>query len=56
MIVSKIDLLNKQFSRRMFGYSRMEVDQFMLELADVLGNAADTQKGFKKRSNSLKQS
>ncbi len=54
MTVSKIDLLNKQFSRRMFGYSRMEVDQFMLELAEVLGDAADSQKGCAGRSNSLK--
>jgi len=56
MTVSKIDLLNKQFSRRMFGYSRMEVDQFMLELADVLGNAADTQKGLKKKIKQLELS
>ena len=56
MIVSKIDLLNKQFSRRMFGYSRMEVDQFMLELAEVLGNAADSQKGLRKKIKQLEQS
>lgn len=56
MTVSKIDLLNKQFSRRMFGYSRMEVDQFLLELAEVLGNAADTQKGLKKKIRQLEQS
>jgi len=56
MIVSKIDLLNKQFSRRMFGYSRMEVDQFMLELAEVLGSAADTQKGLKKKIKQLEMS
>lgn len=47
--VSKIDLLNKQFSRSMFGYSRMEVDQFMLELAEVLGDAADNQKDMRKK-------
>lgn len=50
MTVSKIDLLNKQFSRSMLGYSRMEVDQFMLELAEVLGDAADSQKGMRKKS------
>lgn len=49
MTVSKIDLLNKQFSRRMFGYSRIEVDQFMLELAEVLGDAADSQKGLRRK-------
>ena len=55
MTVSKIDLLNKQFSRRMFGYSRIEVDQFMLELADVLGEAADAQKGLRKKIRKLEQ-
>lgn len=53
MTVSKIDLLNKQFSRSMLGYSRMEVDQFMLELADVLGNAADSQKALRKKIKQL---
>lgn len=55
MTVSKIDLLNKQFSRSMLGYSRMEVDQFMLELADVLGNAADNQKALRKKIKQLEQ-
>ena len=54
--VSKIDLLNKQFSRRMFGYSRMEVDQFMLELAEVLGDAADSQKVLHKKIKQLEKS
>ncbi|MBI9078426.1 MAG: DivIVA domain-containing protein [Pseudodesulfovibrio sp.] len=56
MTVSKIDLLNKQFSRRMFGYSRMEVDQFMLELAEVLGDAADSQKDMRKKIKRLERS
>ncbi len=56
MTVSKIDLLNKQFSRPMLGYSCLEVDQFMLELADVLGNAADVQKELKKRIRRLELS
>lgn len=56
MSVSKIDLLNKQFSRRMFGYSRMEVDQFMLELAEVLGDAADGQKEMRKKIKRLEKS
>lgn len=55
MTVSKIDLLNKQFSRRMFGYSATEVDQFMLELAEVLGNAADVQKGLRKKIKRLER-
>lgn len=56
MTVSKIDLLNKVFSRRMFGYSRIEVDQFMLELAEVLGSAADNQKAMRKRIRQLEKS
>jgi cell division initiation protein len=54
--VSKIDVLNKQFSRRMFGYSRMEVDQFLLELAEVLGDTADSQKDMRKKIKQLEQS
>ena len=49
MTVSKIDLLNKQFSRRMFGYSALEVDQFLMELAEVLGTTADNQKAMRQR-------
>jgi cell division initiation protein len=56
MSVSKIDLLNKQFSKQMLGYSRMEVDQFMLELAEVLGDAADGQKGMRKKIKRLERS
>ena len=56
MSVSKIDLLNKQFSRGMLGYSRMEVDQFMLELSDVLGDAADGQKDMRKKIKRLEKS
>ena len=56
MSVSKIDLLNKQFSRGMLGYSRMEVDQFMLELAEVLGDPADGQKDMRKKIKRLEKS
>ncbi|MCJ2163703.1 MULTISPECIES: DivIVA domain-containing protein [unclassified Pseudodesulfovibrio] len=56
MTVSKIDLLNKQFSRSMFGYSRMEVDQFLLELAEVMGDAIDTQKEMRKKIKRLEVS
>lgn len=55
MTVSKIDLLNKQFSRSMLGYSRMEVDQFMLELAEVVGDAADAQKEMKRKIKRLEK-
>lgn len=56
MTLSKIDLLNKQFSRSMFGYSRMEVDQFLLELADVLGESAEAHKGLRRKIKHLEQS
>jgi len=56
MTVSKIDLLNKQFSKSMLGYSRMEVDQFMLELAEVLGDSADIQKDMRKKIKRLEKS
>lgn len=55
MTVSKIDLLNKQFSKSMLGYSRMEVDQFMLEVAEVVGDAADAQKEMKKKIKRLER-
>nr|WP_321257087.1 DivIVA domain-containing protein [uncultured Pseudodesulfovibrio sp.] len=55
MTVSKIDLLNKQFSRGMFGYSRVEVDQFMMELAEVLGDFADNRKDMRKKIKRLEK-
>ena len=39
----------------MFGYSRMEVDQFLLELAEVLGDAADSQKDMRKKIKRLEK-
>lgn len=55
MTVSKIDLLNKQFSRGVFGYSRVEVDQFMMELAEVLGEFADVRKDMRKKIKRLEK-
>ena len=49
MSLSKIDLLNKKFSKSLFGYSKSEVDQLMVELADVLGASADEKKQLQKR-------
>lgn len=49
MSVSKIDLLNKRFSRKMVGYSRFEVDQFLLEVAETMGSMADNQKELRKK-------
>lgn len=44
MSVSKIDLLNRKFSRSLFGYSRLEVDQFLQEAAEALGQVVDARK------------
>ena len=41
MTISKIDVLNKKFSRSMRGYSPEEVDLFMHVVAEALGEAAD---------------
>lgn len=49
MSLSKIDLLNKKFSKSLFGYSKGEVDQLMIELAEVLGTAADEKKQLLKK-------
>ncbi|CCO24808.1 DivIVA domain-containing protein [Maridesulfovibrio hydrothermalis] len=49
MSLSKIDLLNKKFSKSLFGYSKSEVDQLMIELADVLGTTADEKKQLMKK-------
>lgn len=44
MSVSKIDILNKKFNRQALGYSRLEVDQFLMDIAEVLGRAAEANK------------
>ncbi|WP_285906140.1 DivIVA domain-containing protein [Pseudodesulfovibrio pelocollis] len=55
MTISKVDLLNKQFSRSLIGYSRMEVDQFLLELADVLGESAEAHKNLRRKLKQMEQ-
>jgi cell division initiation protein len=49
MTLSKIDLINKKFSTRFMGYSRGEVDQLLMELAEVLGEAAEERRTMKQR-------
>ncbi|MDK2956381.1 MAG: cell division initiation protein [Desulfovibrionales bacterium] len=49
MTLSKIDLINKKFSTRLMGYSRDEVDQLLMELAEVLGKAAEERRAMKQR-------
>lgn len=55
MSLSKIDLLNKKFARKAFGYDRDEVDQIMMEMAEVLGEEADRRKELKGRVRRLEQ-
>ncbi len=55
MSLSKIDLLNKNFSRSMFGYNRYEVDQILIEMAEVLGADADAKKELKFRVKRLEE-
>ncbi len=49
MNLSKIDCLNKKFPRRPMGYAVQEVDQFLGEIAEVLGEYADMKKELVRR-------
>ncbi|MBU1248885.1 MAG: DivIVA domain-containing protein [Proteobacteria bacterium] len=55
MSLSKIDLLNKKFSRKLFGYDRSEVDQILQEMAEVLGADADEKRELKQRAKQLER-
>ena len=44
MSPTRIDLLNKSYTRCLRGYSCAEVDQFMQEVADTLGRLAEDKK------------
>ncbi|MBN2140909.1 MAG: DivIVA domain-containing protein [Desulfovibrionaceae bacterium] len=56
MNVSKVDLLNKKFTKKLFGYSCAEVDQLMLELAEVLGQAAEDKRDLLRKVKDLEVS
>jgi len=49
MNLSKIDLLNKRFSRRFRGYCRMEVDQLLQEAAEAVGALSEDKKELHRR-------
>lgn len=51
--LSKIDCLNKKFPRRLMGYSVQEVDQFLAEIAEVLGDHAEMKKELVRRIKGL---
>ena len=46
MNVSKIDILNRTFGRRMRGYDRAEVDAFMAEVAETVGELTERISGL----------
>lgn len=56
MTISKIDLLNRKFSKRMWGYAPDEVDQLMAEVAEMLGAVAEERKALIKKVRRMEQS
>lgn len=55
MTVSKIDLLNKKFTRTMRGYSPEEVNLVVLEAAEALGDLADANRRLAERVAELEE-
>jgi|APHig6443717817_1056837.scaffolds.fasta_scaffold279088_1 cell division initiation protein len=49
MTISKIDLLNRKFTKRVWGYAPEEVDQLMAEVAEMLGVVAEERKNLIKK-------
>lgn len=49
MTISKIDLLNRKFAKKLWGYAPEEVDQLMAEVAEMLGAVAEERKGLIKK-------
>lgn len=49
MTISKIDLLNRKFAKKMWGYAPDEVDQVMQEVAEMLGAVAEERKSLIKK-------
>ena len=56
MHVSKLDIENKKFTKKMMGYSVAEVDQFLEDVADALGQALDEKKSLAKKIKRLEAS
>ncbi|MEF2144453.1 MAG: DivIVA domain-containing protein [Desulfovibrionaceae bacterium] len=56
MNLSKIDLLNKKFTRSAFGYAPREVEQYLAEVAEALGDAADRQREMARKIKRLEAS
>ena len=49
MSISKIDLLNKKFSKSMFGYDKAEVEELLLEIAETVGALSEDKKNLARK-------
>ena len=56
MTISKIDLLNRKFTKRVWGYAPEEVDQLMAEVAEMLGAVAEERKNLIKKVKRMESS
>ena len=56
MTISKIDLLNRKFAKRLWGYAPEEVDQLMAEVAEMLGAVAEERKHLIKKVKRMESS
>lgn len=52
-MLTKADIVNTIFSRALYGYSRVEVDQFVQELAEEVGNRDEEIESLKTQYSSL---
>ena len=51
--ISKIDILNQKFSTSFFGYNKTEVDLFLQELANSMGQLAEENEDLQKQVETL---
>lgn len=54
-MISKIDILNRSFSKSFRGYERAEVDQALQEAAEAFGELSEERKQLKERVTGLEQ-
>jgi len=54
--ISKIDLLNRKFSKKLWGYAPEEVDQLMAEVAEMLGAVAEERKNLLRKVKRMESS
>ena len=53
--LNKIDLIDRKFSRALFGYSRDEVDRLVAEAADTIGRLAEDKMALSRTVESLRR-